>query len=455
VLAGGYDALSLFVAAGFEAIRATTASRPNPFRRGRDGMALGEGACVLAIDRAPSDVDAQAGWAQLLGFGAADDAVHITAPDRTGAGLARAAAAALADAGVEGDRVELVSAHGTATPYNDAMEARAIAAACPASPAPVVHPYKAEVGHTLGAAGALELLVAIDGLRRRLVPAACGEGELDAEARVRLLERGERGEPEVALKLSAAFGGVNAALAVGRRGRGRPSRVHRPVYLQGSAVVDQVRRAALAELTGVPQDRLARMDPMSQLAVGAVAELAEQVGRDRLVSAGVVQGHGLATLDVNLRFYDRLRTRGARWVDPRLFPATSPNAAAGHCAIVFGLTGPNFAVGSGLGGALEALQLGAELVAAGDAERMVVLATDDVGPAAQRWVAGLDLGGRPLRSGAVAVLLSAEPPVDEDPWRVPDPADLLPQGLRAHHEGGAIGHLALVEWIARCRPSRP
>ena len=97
VIAGGYDAVTPFVAAGFEVLRATSATRPRPFRVGRDGMALGEGAAIVALVRG-DDTRGAGVLARFAGFGASTDAVHITAPDRTGAGLARAARAALADA---------------------------------------------------------------------------------------------------------------------------------------------------------------------------------------------------------------------------------------------------------------------------------------------------------------------------------------------------------------------
>ena len=106
VLAGGFDAVSPFVASGFESLQATSARvPPRPFRIGRDGMSLGEAAAVLGLVRS-SEAGARA-RGYVCGFGASADAVHITAPDKTGAGLAQAARAALADAGsphVESDR---------------------------------------------------------------------------------------------------------------------------------------------------------------------------------------------------------------------------------------------------------------------------------------------------------------------------------------------------------------
>ena len=436
VIAGGYDALSVFVAAGFEAIRATSSRPPQPFRLGRDGMSLGEGAAVVGLVRA-EDAPRGRSLVHLAGFGASNDAVHITAPDRTGAGLARAARAALADAGSP-ERIDLVSAHATATPYNDAMEARAIAAVCPSDP--VVQPFKAQIGHTLGAAGVLELLAAVDALERGLAPAAAGQAEIDPDARVRLLERAEPMALERALKLSAAFGGVTAALvAQHATGPDRP-RPAAEVRVRAHAAVRSVDRELLSAAIGMPRDRLARIDDLGQLALGALVALAAEVGRERLSGAGLVMGHSLGTLDVNERYYARLLCKGARSVDPRLFPATTPNAAAGHCAIVFGLTGPNFAVGAGLGGGIEALLAAAELLGAGDAERMVVVAADEAGPTSRQWLELCGLGARPFARGAVAVLLERHAGTSAEGRRVE-----LDQPIE--HGRGAIGHLGLLAWL--------
>lgn len=438
VLAGGYDALSLFVAAGFEAIRATTASTSRPFRVGRDGMSLGEGAGVVALVRGGAPASELA-LAQLTGFGCSCDAVHITAPDRTGAGLIRAAQAALRDAGEPGP-IQLVSAHATSTPYNDAMEALAIRTACGAQPDPVVQPFKAQIGHALGAAGVLELLAAVDALSQQVAPAACGDGELDPDARVRLLARAEPATLERALKLSAAFGGVTAALVVERHRAPRAPRPLRPVHLHSFAHVDGVDREQLSQATGIARDRLARLDELAQLGLGAMVRLRERCGVERLAGAGIVMGHALATIDVNARFDERLRSRGPRSVDPRLFPATTPNAAAGHCAIAFGLTGPSLTVGAGLGGGLEALTTGVELVAAGDADRMVVLAADDAGPFARRWLELCGLSARRLAAGATAALLVAGEPAEAL-------GEALPLDGLVDHGAEAVGQLGLREWL--------
>jgi 3-oxoacyl-[acyl-carrier-protein] synthase-1/3-oxoacyl-[acyl-carrier-protein] synthase II len=437
VVAGGYDAISTFVAAGFEALRATSAGQPQPFRQERDGMVLGEGAALVAL--APSSPPGRAPLIHIAGFGASCDAVHITAPDRQGGGLVRAGGAALREARLEGASVDLVSVHGTSTPFNDAMESKAIARLCRPSD-PVVHPFKAQIGHTLGAAGVLESLAAIDALNRGIAPAAAGSAPRDPEAPALLLERNEARAMQHALKLSAAFGGVTAALCLTREPRERVGRRPRAVKLSAHAAVDDVDRVELSAKTGVPRDRLARIDDLGQLGVAAVAALVDGCGRAALDGAGVVAGQALATLDTNERYNRRLLDKGPRWVDRRLFPATSPNAGAGHVAIVFGLDGPCFAVGAGLGGALEALAAAAELIAAGDAERMVVVAADDAGPAARAWVE-LCAPGRPLQRGAVALLLEAQLAGAGEGERAVDP------DVPIDHHHGPIGHRALLAWL--------
>ena len=396
VLAGGFDEVTVFVAAGFEALRAVTASPPpRPFRVGRDGMALGEGAAVLALTRP----GAGPSRTLVLGFGAASDAVHLTAPDREGGGLARAAAAALDDAARP--LVDLVSVHGTATPFNDAAESRAIARALGTARARdvVVHPFKAQIGHTLGAAGALELLAITDALERGVLPAAAGEGTVDPDAPARLLDRATLGTVRTGLKLSSAFGGANAALVIGG-GPGRVAAPRRSAFVHQAVEVD--REPAIDELAAAvrtPVDRLVRADALVRLALTAVARLEAVSGP--LAGAGVVVGSALATLETNALFAARIRERGVLAAEPRRFPYTSPNAVAGQCSITFGLTGPSFSVGGGMHAGLEALAAAAVLIEGRDADRMVVVCVDDAGAATRA------LAGDGLDSGAVAVLLEA------------------------------------------------
>jgi 3-oxoacyl-[acyl-carrier-protein] synthase II len=216
VLAGGTDLLSRFLVAGFNCLKAT-AERARPFDRDRRGLVLGEGAGLLVIEDAAHAARRGArARAAVLGAGAAGDAVHMTAPDREGGGAARAITAALAKAGIPPGAVDFVSAHGTGTPYNDAMEAAALTRVF-GTGGPVVHSIKGAIGHTLGAAGALEAVVCVQAIATGLIPPTVGLRTPDPACAGLDLVQGEprRRRVDVAVSTSSGFAGANAAIVLG------------------------------------------------------------------------------------------------------------------------------------------------------------------------------------------------------------------------------------------------
>jgi 3-oxoacyl-[acyl-carrier-protein] synthase-1/3-oxoacyl-[acyl-carrier-protein] synthase II len=408
-LCGGFDAVSVFVAAGFECLRATCGpAGPQPFRVGRDGLALGEAAAILALVRDPQarGIPRVRGW--VSGFAATCDAAHLTAPDRQGAGLARAASSALEQAGWP--IIGLVSAHGTATRQNDNAEAKAIfeALANNAGGFPPVHSLKGGTGHTLGAAGALEVAGALVALDAGVAPASFGTGA--AESGVRVLDRVEACSVRSVLKLSSAFGGANAALVLGKEPSAGEKTVLRDVFVSravhvGAADADAAR---IAERTGYDVDRIARADTLVRLTLAATALLEDETGGPGAFrGAGIIVGHGLATIETNAAFEARILVAGAARAEPRRFAYTSPNACAGECAVAFGLTGPAFAVGGGAHGGIEAIGAAADLVRTGIAERIVVVAVDEVGLATARITPGVPIDK--MTSGAIALVVAAAP----------------------------------------------
>jgi len=215
-LAAGYDLWSDFVHAGFDALGALCPRPPTPFRGDRGGLVLGEAAAAVVV--APEGARPGRRRGRLLGAGLSGDARHITAPDFEGAGVARAIAAALADAGVTPADLDLVGAHGTGTLHNDAMESRALVRALgPALEGLPVHTVKPIVGHTLGAAGLLESLVVLESLARGLAPPTLTSDVPDPVcAPLHIPTAGPVPLPRsrTALKLSSGFGGSNAALVL-------------------------------------------------------------------------------------------------------------------------------------------------------------------------------------------------------------------------------------------------
>ena len=216
VLAGGTDHLCRFVVAGFNGLRAT-AEIARPFDRDRTGLVLGEGAAVLVVESAAhAERRGAPVLARLLGAGVAGDGVHMTAPDREGAGAERAIRAALDDAGVVPGDVGFVSAHGTATVFNDAMEARCLTRVFGAGGVPV-NSIKGAIGHTLGAAGALEAVLCVDVVRSGMIPATAGLTHVDPSCANLDLVRGatRSSRVDIALSTSSGFAGANAAIVIG------------------------------------------------------------------------------------------------------------------------------------------------------------------------------------------------------------------------------------------------
>jgi 3-oxoacyl-[acyl-carrier-protein] synthase II len=213
VIAGGYDILCRFVMRGFDALRSLTRERVRPFDRRRTGLLLGEAAALVMMAR---DGEAPARLGRLLGHASAGDGVHISAPDPGGRGLALAVRQAMAEAGVAGDVVDLVSAHGTATPLNDRVESRVLRDALGARAATVpVHAIKGGLGHTMGAAATLEAIACLLAARHGVIPHTLGFEEPDPECGLDIVAGMPRATAvRLSLSTSLGFGGCNAALVL-------------------------------------------------------------------------------------------------------------------------------------------------------------------------------------------------------------------------------------------------
>jgi 3-oxoacyl-[acyl-carrier-protein] synthase II len=151
VLTGGYDAISELVFVGFDSLQAATPDRCRPFDRERSGLVLGEGAAVLALENFESAQKRGATiLAEVIGYGISTDNFHLTQPDPSGSGPRAAMEDALQSAGIDASEIDYINAHGTATPFNDSSEGKAIAALFNRVP---VSSTKGMMGHSLGADG--------------------------------------------------------------------------------------------------------------------------------------------------------------------------------------------------------------------------------------------------------------------------------------------------------------
>ncbi len=190
-----------------------------PFDRNRDGFVMGEGAAVLVLE---SLEHAQARGAHILaevsGYGASNDAFHITAPDEKGAGAARCMKIALADAGLDITDIGYINAHGTSTPLNDKSETAAIKAAFGELAYGVpVSSTKSMTGHLLGAAGALEALICVKTLQESLLPPTINYDTPDPDCDLDYVPNVARpAAVRHAMSNSFGFGGHNATLILSR-----------------------------------------------------------------------------------------------------------------------------------------------------------------------------------------------------------------------------------------------
>jgi len=222
IVAGGVDVVCELSFSGFCALKALTTDRVRPFSRNRTGLALGEGAAFLVLESGKAALHRGAAvFGRIAGYASRSDAVHLTAPHREGRGLAAAAKAALRDGGCRPEEIDYVSAHGTGTTYNDAMETKALKAALGdhARRTPISS-IKGALGHPFGAAGAMEAVVCLLAMRDGIVPPTANLEEPDPECDLDFVpNQARRTAVRTALSLSAGFGGQNAALLI--RGGGQ------------------------------------------------------------------------------------------------------------------------------------------------------------------------------------------------------------------------------------------
>jgi 3-oxoacyl-[acyl-carrier-protein] synthase II len=390
VLAGGADVLLREAQAGFSALGVLSSEPCAPFSD-PPGTTLGEGAAFIVLERADA---AAARGAQVLaticGYGLSGDAFHETTPDPTGNGLARAIREALRDAGWVGSDVEFVNAHATGTANNDRIEWSVIERELGTKGRPPhVSGTKGHVGHAQGAAGALELVLALICQR---------EGRLPPTLHFRGPRLGCPTDPVAgsepravavshAIKISAAFGGANAVLAYAYGSSTDPPHGERGrVALVNAAVVGShgaLRLPNILELEGEPKlgaarevdlDALGvdarRLDRSSRLLTSAAALALEGVNMEGM---GLFVAATRMPEESSRRCMESIQQRGIAGTSASAFARMTVNAPAGACARALGLLGPTSTMSSGASSGLLAWVTAADWLARRDDARGIVV----------------------------------------------------------------------------------
>lgn len=211
VLVVAVDSINEFVSSGFSSLMALDKSRARPFDKNRSGLSLGEAAgFILLMSEKRARKEGRKIEGEVLGWGLSCDANHMTGPLRDGSGLIKAILKALKSGRVTSSDIGCIAAHGTGTLYNDAMEIKAFKEVYKKSIP--VYSIKGAIGHTLGAAGLAEAIVALKVLKEKVIPATVGLENIDPEAKA-WVSLSERKLKNNSLMLNnCGFGGINTAL---------------------------------------------------------------------------------------------------------------------------------------------------------------------------------------------------------------------------------------------------
>jgi len=217
MIAGGHDSLSISSLAGLSALRTITPDEIRPFDARRNGTIFGEGAAMLVLEdyehasRRGANI-----YAEVLGYGLNNNAYHLTAPDKGGAGMAAVLQAAFRDAHVAPDSVDYINAHGTGTHHHDPAETQAIKSVLSEHAYAIpVSSIKAATSHIMGGAGSLEVIATLLAMRDGVVPPTLNYGEPDPECDLDYVPNTAREHAvHMAISISAGIGGSNTAVIV-------------------------------------------------------------------------------------------------------------------------------------------------------------------------------------------------------------------------------------------------
>jgi 3-oxoacyl-[acyl-carrier-protein] synthase I len=207
----GADTINRFVVSGFQSLNALSSEPCRPFDKQRCGINLGEAASAVLLTAQPQGFGNK-NRVSLLGGAITNDANHISGPSKTGEELAFAIERALAQSNVSADNIDFISAHGTATIYNDEMEAKAFYLSG-LSQTPL-HSLKGNYGHTLGAAGVVETVMSIHSLLQHELIPSFGFENSGVSQPINPIRKREQKKMRMALKTASGFGGCNAALVL-------------------------------------------------------------------------------------------------------------------------------------------------------------------------------------------------------------------------------------------------
>ncbi|MGB0766536.1 MAG: beta-ketoacyl synthase N-terminal-like domain-containing protein [Phycisphaeraceae bacterium] len=442
VLCGGYDPISEYSVAGFHSLRVVSPDRLRPFAEGRLGMQVSEGYAVLILERAEdAERRGQPIRAIVAGIGESSDAHHLTQPDPKGAGAAAVMRDALADAHRQQNSIGLIVAHATGTRDNDAAEAQAVRRVF-GDDGPAVTALKSRVGHTLGAAGALEATITRASLDAGWLPTtanvdadAIGEPVRLATGKPLTIER----SPQHVMSCSLGFGGANAAVIQSLPAdpsSPQPASARREVFdvaIKGIGVVlpgalgpglpsdDSLWETGTIDPAALrphlPRGKARRLSPLSRIALTATKlafEHAEidphrlpglDASPDQRPACLVATANGTGSFAYD--YYKELVEEGYKTANPLMFAEGVPNAPAAHVSMFHRLHGTSQSIIGTHTCGLDALALATLRIASGRWSTAAVCLAEEDHPLVREMAHGCGQLAKdaPPHEGAIALIL--------------------------------------------------
>ncbi|WP_066905247.1 beta-ketoacyl-[acyl-carrier-protein] synthase family protein [Millisia brevis] len=414
ILAGGTDALSDVLVAGFNALESLSPRPAAPYSRNREGLSLGEGSGMVVLMR--SDLAARFALphiAEIAALGLSADGYHPTAPRPDGSGASRAIGAAVDAAAIGTAEVGYVNGHGTGTPKNDAAETLAMRRAFGADADDIaVSSTKSMIGHLLGAAGAVEAIVTARALAEQVVPPTANYGEVDPVCDLDYVPNDSRPmSASVAVSNNFAFGGANATLvltdgtttapavetaeqvvitgigALSSAGEGIDAALDAVLHRRSTTVAvgdDRIGRVPF-DPARIPAKVRRRMDRPAMLSLVTARAALDDAGIDVPADGGTtidaerigtVLGTGIGPMEAMEAFAAPLFDRGPTAASPAVFPNTVYNAATGQVCMNLGTVGPTTTVTTGHTAGGAAIVYAADLLGRGRADAMLAIGVD-------------------------------------------------------------------------------
>ncbi len=368
VLIGG-DLSSEFAISGFQSFKSVSPNPCKPFDKDRDGLSMGEGIATLILS-SDRDLVKDNVPVMIAGGSSSNDANHISGPSRTGDGLFFAINDALEAAGISASALDLINPHGTATPFNDEMESKAIALAN-LSDCPLLG-LKGYFGHTLGAAGLIESVICIESIRSQMQFKTKGFTEAGVPVPVNVTTENKKACIRNVLKTASGFGGGNAAIVISSATAGvafeqhQTPRVRRAkecsienqqVIIDGNVVFDGTKqedfasfiRAAFKSISA-PYMKFSKMDDLCKLGLTAAEFLLQDTNikekYDRREIAMLLENR-FSSLDTDVMHQQIINIKNPYQPSPAIFVYTLANIVMGEICIRHEFQGENLFLISG------------------------------------------------------------------------------------------------------------